>query len=111
MYHFKITPDEGASYTVTAGTRDVLAWERARPGRSAQQLVENFHIGDAYWLAHRAAVRAGLFDGDRKTFEATCEIQQGVEVTVPAEGEDAEGEDAGGEDYGADDSDPTRPAL
>jgi hypothetical protein len=101
MFSWRVTPDGGEPYIVEAGTRDVLAWERATGG-SAQQLQEKFHVANAYWLAHRAAVRAGQFSGSRKEFEQSVDLETGV-AAVAAEDDD------GSDDDGSDDdgSDPT----
>jgi hypothetical protein len=98
MFIWRVTPDEGEPYIVKAGTRDVLAWERepGNPGRSAQQLQDNFHVANAYWLAHRAAVRAGKFTGSRKEFEASVDLESGSLVEVPAAADgDSDGGDSG----------------
>ncbi len=93
MFIWRVTPDEGEPYIVKAGTRDVLAWERepGNPGRSAQQLQDNFHVANAYWLAHRAAVRAGRFSGPLKDFEASVDLESGSYVEV-ADGDDDDGD-------------------
>lgn len=91
LYTWRVTPDEGEPYIVNAGTRDVLAWEKFKPGNSAQRLQENFHVGDAYWLAHHAAKRQGLFSGTRQEFEASVELESGQLVEVP----DDDGDDSG----------------
>lgn len=102
MFTWRVTPDDGEPYIVRAGTRDVLAWEKDKPGRSAQQLTDDFHVQDAYWLAHRAARRAGQFDGTRREFEESVELETAIETTVPAgETDDGDAED---------DADPIRPA-
>lgn len=94
MFTWRVIPDEGEPYIVKAGTRDVLAWEKEKAGRSAQQLTDNFHVTHAYWLAHRAAKRAGLFDGDRPSFEASVDLETAFEVTEPAvEDSDEDGPD------------------
>lgn len=87
MFVWRVTPDEGEPYVVEAGTRDVLAWERAQPGRSAQQLQDDFHVANAYWLAHRAATRAGRFSGSLREFESSVDLESGTVVEVPAEGD------------------------
>jgi hypothetical protein len=97
MFVWRVIPDEGEPYIVEAGTRDVLAWEKERPGRSAQQLQDNFHVSNAYWLAHRAATRAGKFEGSRKEFEESVDLESGTFVVDP-DGSDEDG------------ADPTRPA-
>jgi hypothetical protein len=97
MFMWRVVPDEGDPYIVKAGTRDVLAWEKERPGRSAQQLQDNFHVSNAYWLAHRAATRAGHFNGTRKDFEESVDLESAAFV-----------EDTGDSDE--DGADPTQPA-
>ena len=101
MFTWRVVPDEGAPYVVEAGSRDVLAWERDQVGRSAQQLNDDFHVGDAYWLAHRAAKRAGLFDGTRAEFEASVDLESGTAVRRAAASDNPSDEDG---------PDPTRPA-
>lgn len=96
MFTWRVIPDEGEPYIVEAGTRDVLAWEKERPGRSAQQLQDDFHVQNAYWLAHRAATRKGLFTGSRQEFEASVDLESGSLVEVADSDEDG--------------ADPTRPA-
>lgn len=91
MFVWRVIPDEGEPYIVEAGTRDVLAWEKERPGRSAQQLQDNFQVANAYWLAHRAAVRAGKFEGSRKEFEESVDLESGA--LVPATDSDEDGAD------------------
>jgi len=83
LYTWRVTPDDGEPYIVNAGTRDVLAWENDKPGRSAQRLNDNFHVKDAYWLAHCAAKRQGLFSGTRQEFEASVELESGTLVEAP----------------------------
>lgn len=94
MFSWRVVPDDGEPYVVKAGTRDVLAWEREKAGRSAQQLTDNFHVQHAYWLAHRAAKRDGKFDGTRKEFEESCELETAFEVAAPAD-DDGEGDEDG----------------
>ena len=91
MFSWRVTPDQGEPYVVEAGTRDVLAWERATGG-SAQQLQDTFKVENAYWLAHRAAVRTGQFSGSRKEFEASVDIETGV-VAADDDGSDDDGSD------------------
>lgn len=95
MYKFKVSPDDDKSYTVVSNNRDVLAWERQKPTRAAQQLSENVHLADLYWIAHRAAKRQGLYGGTLKDFEETCD----VDVLGPADDD---------EDEAGDGSDPTQ---
>lgn len=93
MFTWRVIPDSGDPYIVEAGTRDVLAWERAKTGRSAQQLQDNFQVANAYWLAHRAAVRAGLFTGKLQDFEESVDLETGIAVAVDDGDEDGDGPD------------------
>ena len=98
MYDFQITPDDAAPYQLTARMRDVLAWERANPGRSAQQLTEDTRLSDIYWIAHHAAKRQGLYAGTRQEFEDSCDVAMATRVLVASEDTDGDG------------ADPTQPA-
>lgn len=89
MFSWRVIPDEGEPYIVRAGTRDVLAWEKDKPGRSAQQLTDNFHVQNAYWLAYRAAKRVGLFDGTRQEFEQSVDLETALEEAADG-GENSE---------------------
>ena len=91
MFSWRVVPDDGEPYVVEAGTRDVLAWEKAKSGRSAQQLQDNFQVANAYWLAHRAATRAGMFAGNLKDFEESVDLE--TAVLVPVESDDEDGTD------------------
>jgi hypothetical protein len=75
MFTFTITPDGGDKFEVTAGTRDVLKWERTTKGASLGQLKEGVKLGDLYKIAHIAAVRQQQFTGSLADFEDTCELE------------------------------------
>lgn len=74
MYRIRVIPDDDKPYTLESSMRDVLAWEKQKPGRAAQQLSENIHLADLYWVAHRAAKRQGLYGGTLKEFEDSCDV-------------------------------------
>jgi hypothetical protein len=74
MFTFTVKPDNGEPYEVTAGSRDVLVWERTSKGNSFGSLRDGLHMGDLYRIAHIASRRLGLFTADLKTFEETCEL-------------------------------------
>ena len=74
MFAFTVTPDNGESYKVTAGTRDVLKWERTTKGASLQQLHDGLRITEMYRIAYIAVTRQGLYVGTLAEFEATCEL-------------------------------------
>ena len=88
MFDFTVTPDDGDPFEVTAGSRDTLVWERTTRGASLAQLSEGLKIADMYRIAHIASRRLGLFSGDLKSFEETCEIESRdtpeVDPTQPA---------------------------
>lgn len=92
MFQFKITPDGGEPYELTADSRDVLRWERGGKGRSVAKLRETLSFVDLYALAHLAAKRQGRADGSLAEFEESCTFE-----FVADEDEDESG-------------DPTRPA-
>jgi hypothetical protein len=72
---FKIVPDGGEPYEVTATTRDILNWEKVTKGASLKQLMEELHAADLYKVAHFASKRTQLFTGTLQEFEATCDLE------------------------------------
>lgn len=74
MFTFTVTPDNGEAFEVKAGSRDVLTWERTGKGKNLMTLRDGLAMGDLYRLAHIAARRQGLFNGDLKEFETTVEL-------------------------------------
>jgi hypothetical protein len=84
MITLKVTPDDGAPYTVTATSRDVLAWEKTTGSKkSFVDLINDPTLADLYRVAHLACWRQGLFTGTQKDFEASCEVTGGVEDDEP----------------------------
>ncbi|ALE74935.1 hypothetical protein AD006_01180 [Pseudonocardia sp. EC080610-09] len=75
MFNFKVTPDGQGSYVVSAGTRDILIWEKTAKNRSVSNLMEAFTMQDAYSLAHAASKRQGLFTGSLSDFESQCDME------------------------------------
>lgn len=75
MFTFTVTPDGGEKFEVTAGTRDVLRWEKTTKGASLAQLKEGVTLGALYRIAHIAAVRQQLFTGSLAEFEESCELE------------------------------------
>lgn len=78
MFNFRVAPDQGEPFNVTAGSRDVLAWEKAGPGRSVSAVLENPTLTAFYGLAYAAAHRQRLFTGTQAEFEATCDLTRSV---------------------------------
>lgn len=75
MFDFRVTPDDGEPFNVEAQARDVLVWERKSNGKRVfSDLLDRTSLTDMYSLAHVAARRLGLFDGDLATFERTCDV-------------------------------------
>lgn len=74
MLNFRVMPDGGEPYEVTATTRDILKWERTTKGASFHGLQRDMHIADLYRCAYYAAQRLGLFAGSAVAFEDTCDI-------------------------------------
>lgn len=75
MFTFTVKPDGGKPFEVTAGTRDVLRWEKTTRGASLAQLKEGVTVGALYRIAHIAAVRQQLFTGTLAEFEDNCELE------------------------------------
>lgn len=73
LYHFRITPEGKEPFEVNSTTRDILAWEEEKPGRSVSQLA-NPHMADLYGIAHAASRREGLFTGSFQEFKANCDL-------------------------------------
>ena len=91
MFTFTVTPDGGEAYTLTAGTRDVLAWEKVSRGKTINALMQDLAMADLYRIAHLAATRQQLFTGPLAEFEAACELEldgdadgEAVDPTRPA---------------------------
>lgn len=82
MINFKIVPDDGDSWEVTATSRDVLVFERVTKGRTFNALADDLHMADIFRLAYLASKRQGMYNGTEKEFEQTHEVE-----TVPDSGE------------------------
>jgi hypothetical protein len=79
MFTFTIVNDDGEKFVLTAGTRDILKYERSGGNiasmTSDSPLVEQ--LTESYKLAHLAAVRTGLFSGNLSKFEDTFDFEFG----------------------------------
>lgn len=75
MISFEVKPDHGDKYVLTAGSRDILMWERTTKGRTFSSLAEGVAMVDIYRIAFLAAKRQELWDGKEVDFEATHEIE------------------------------------
>lgn len=74
MMTFNVTPDSGEPYTVTATSRDVLAWEKGGRNRSFSQLANNLAMVDMYALAYTSARRQGLYAGTLQEWESAVDL-------------------------------------
>jgi hypothetical protein len=69
----------GEKYNLTCGARDILAWEKAGPGRAAAQVVllSQFKVDDLYSLAFATMRRQKLWSGTEKELRDQAEIDLG----------------------------------
>lgn len=74
MMDFKVTPDEGDEYEVTATSRDVYVFEKTHKGKSFNGVMTDMHMTDLYALAHIASRRQQLYTGSLDEFAKTCDI-------------------------------------
>jgi hypothetical protein len=105
-----VRPDEGEPYELTADSRDLIAWEDAKPGRKSPDLLTgNYTMKDLTEVAWRAARRDGRPDtGSLKEFIAAHGVESGhaltreaaIKAAAEADQDEAEEEDEA--------SDPTR---
>ncbi len=74
MFTFTIRPDEGEAFKVVATSRDIVVWEKTAGGRTFSDLARA-SMSDFYGIAFIAARRQGLFEGPRKDFDATVDLE------------------------------------
>lgn len=66
-------PDDGAEFEVVATSRDIVVWEKTAQGRNFSSLAAAA-MSDFYGIAYIAARRQGLFEGTRKDFDASVDL-------------------------------------
>lgn len=88
MFTFKLEPDDGEAFQVTATSRDVLVWERTTRGASLAALLRDRRMADLYRIAHAAGRRTGLVTVELAEFERTHDL-----VFVDDEDDESEGPD------------------
>lgn len=81
MFKLTILPDDREPFTVTAGTRDVMKWEK-NSGKSVAK-TEDLTTSDLYELAYYAAKRLKLWDGTQADLEETCDLEAEVPGQEP----------------------------
>ena len=74
FFTFTVTPDEGEPFELEARTRDVLVWEKAGKDRSMAGLLADLHLEDLYRIAHIAATRQKLFEGNGQQFQDSYDL-------------------------------------
>lgn len=89
MIDFTCVPDDGEPFDVTATSRDILIWEKTGHKRSFTELMATLPLADLYKVAHLAATRKGLFEGNLKRFEDTIDLtfeeeEVAADPTLPA---------------------------
>lgn len=74
MFRFKVMPDAGEPFEVTATTRDIAKWERTTKGASLAGLQSDLRAVDLYKVAFHAVTRQGLYSGALKDFEDSVDL-------------------------------------
>ena len=85
MFDFKVVPDSGEPYDLTADSRDVYLWERTTKGKNLVALRDSLAMGDLYRLAHFAAKRTGRYASTFDEFveEHAIDLQDEEEEEEP----------------------------
>ncbi len=66
-------PDGGAEFEVRATSRDIVTWEKTSQGRTFADLGRPA-MSDFYGISYLAAKRQGLFEGNRKEWDTSVDI-------------------------------------
>lgn len=84
----------GEVFELTCESRDILAWEKAGPGRAAAQVINlaGFRLDDLYSLSFAAMRRQELWGGKEDELRKWAEIDLG-HATVSKEDEQSEAEE------------------
>lgn len=84
MIDFKVTPEDGEAYEVTADSRDIYVWEkRHKKQKTFGQLMDNLAMVDMMDIAYIASTREGLFDGKLDEFVRSCKLTFELEEDEP----------------------------
>ncbi|WP_250009134.1 hypothetical protein [Actinoplanes sp. M2I2] len=75
MFTFKVTPEGGEPFEVTATSRDIARWERTNRDASLHKLQSDMRISDLYKIAHNAAERQSVWHGPLKEFEDSVDLE------------------------------------
>lgn len=74
MINFRVVPDGGEPFDVTASSRDIFQWERTNKGASFQSLMADMRMTDLYKVAYIASRRQGKFTGTEQDFQQQCDL-------------------------------------
>jgi hypothetical protein len=89
----------GEKFELTCTARDILAWEKAGPGRAAAQVINlaGFRLDDLYSLSFATMRRQGLWGGKETELREWAEVDLG-HASVSKEDEEREAEEPDPED-------------
>jgi hypothetical protein len=98
----KAPTNPGDKFELTCESRDILAWEKAGPGRAAAQVLNlaGFRLDDLYSLSFATLRRQDLWGGKEQELRDWAEIDLG-HASVSKEDEEREADE---------DSDPPTPS-
>jgi hypothetical protein len=76
LLKFRLHYEDGTPPALLKCTaRDVLMWERTGKGKVFQELVRSQAMVDLYRIAHIAATRQGIYQGDLRSFEGSVDLE------------------------------------
>lgn len=78
MFEFRVVPDEGEAFDLTAGMRDLVMWEKTHKGRGLAQVGDGLTASMIYEIAFSACRRQQLLPREL----AEADFVAGYEVDV-----------------------------
>lgn len=64
MFEFRIVPDDGEAFDLTAGMRDLVMWEKTHRGRALAQVGDGLSASMVYEIAFSACRRQQVLPRD-----------------------------------------------
>ncbi len=86
MITFEYQPDGGEPFTLRADSRDVIAWERRKPGRHLGMIEATPRMQDLSELAWLTARRLKQWGGDLAEFQDTVAVNTAKDPNPDADG-------------------------
>lgn len=86
MIHFKYEPDGGDAFDLHADSRDVIAWERRKPGRHLGMLEATPRMQDLSELAWLTARRLKHWGDDLAEFQDSVAVSTVKDPDPDADG-------------------------